>query len=134
MIMVKSNQRILIVDDDAGVLFILRGTLERMDSGYRIVAVNNGNQALAKIKEESFDLVITDVRMPGIDGIQLVEIIRDLNMETAVIWITAYGCSRLQTEREHLNVHCCLDKPLRIHGIRQAVREALGIKAEPKET
>lgn len=122
---VSGHKRILIADDDPRVLLILRATLERMSNGYEIVAARHGTQALEKVEDEPFDLVITDVRMPGLNGIELVEAIRALNVNTAVIWITAYGCHRLQAECDRLDVYRCLDKPLRIGQIRQAALQAL---------
>lgn len=126
------HKRILIADDDPRVLLILRTTLERMKNGYRIVAARDGTEALHKVAAQPFDLVVTDVRMPGIDGIELVEAIRASKLDMAVIWITAYGCNKLQAECDRLDVYCCLDKPLRIGEIRQAALEApkttVGIK------
>lgn len=119
------HKRILIADDDPRVLLILRTTLERMKNGYRIVAARDGTEALHKVAAQPFDLVVTDVRMPGIDGIELVEAIRASKLNMAVIWITAYGCNKLQAECDRLDVYCCLDKPLRIGEIRQAALEAL---------
>ena len=128
------HRRILIADDDPMVLIILRATLERMKNGYRIVAVQDGMEALRRVEAELFDLVITDVRMPGIDGIVLVEAIRALQVHTAAIWITAYGCHKLQAECERLDIYRCLDKPLRIGEIRQAVIEALETRVRPDRT
>jgi CheY-like chemotaxis protein len=128
------DKRILIADDDPRVLLILRAILERMRGGYLVVAAGSGTEALEKIEDRPFDLVITDVRMPGVDGIELVEAIRALNRNTAVIWITAYGCHKLQAECDRLAVHCCLDKPLRIGEIRQAALEALGIDISSEKT
>ena len=128
------NTRILIADDDPRVLLILRTTLERMKNGYSIVAARDGAEALQKVATQPFDLVITDVRMPGIDGIELVEAIRASKLNTAVIWITAYGCNRLQAERDRLDVYRCLDKPLRIGEIRQAALEALETNMGPERT
>jgi CheY-like chemotaxis protein len=122
---VTKQAQILIADNDPRVLLILNATLERMKKECRIVAVRDGTEALQELRNQPFDLLITDVRMPGIDGIELVEKVRDLDLDTKVIWITAYGCRRLQRERERLTVHGCLDKPLRIGGIRQAALEAL---------
>jgi DNA-binding NtrC family response regulator len=122
---VTEHKRILIADDDPRVLLILRDVLLRMDRSYKIISTQNGREALQEIKEDTIDLLITDVRMPGIDGIELTKAIRTLNLETAVVWITAYGCGALKTECEQLEVHRCLDKPLRIGEIRQAVRDAL---------
>ena len=117
--------RILLADDDPRVLLILRTTLERMKNGYEIVATRDGTEALHTITAQPFDLVITDVRMPGLDGIELVEAIRASKLNMAVIWITAYGCHKLQEECDRLDVYRCMDKPLRIGEIRQAALEAL---------
>jgi DNA-binding NtrC family response regulator len=124
------HKRILTVDDDARVLLIMRATLENLQHGTVVATAENGKEALAKIKEEPFDLVITDVRMPGLSGVELVEAIRELGTHTAVIWITAYGCVNLEADRERLDVSFCLEKPLRIGEIRQAALEALEIPSK----
>ncbi len=118
-------RRILIVDDDPTVLHILHATLAHMRNGYQIVVAQDGRAALAMIEDKPFDLVITDVKMPGVDGIELAESIQAMNATTTVIWITAYGCDRLRAECERLGIYRCLDKPLRISQIRQVALEAL---------
>jgi CheY-like chemotaxis protein len=123
---VTQAKRILIVDDDPRVLLVLRVALERMAAGYRIVVARDGLKALERLKKTYFDLVITDVRMPRMDGIELAQEIRALSLDTVVIWITAYGSQNLQARREELGVQRCLDKPLRIVEIRQATQEVLG--------
>jgi DNA-binding NtrC family response regulator len=75
-------------------------------------------------------LLITDIRMRDIDGIQLTEAIRATNTRTKIIWITAYGCHSIQINLEKLKVFRCLDKPIRIGEIRQAALEALQIFTE----
>lgn len=119
------HKRILIVDDDAKVLLVMEATLENLNNGTLVVAVGDGQAALEELQEQPFDLVISDVRMPGMNGIELVEIMREQGIDTAVIWITAYGCKSLEEERERLDVHLCLEKPLRIENIRQAALEIL---------
>jgi CheY-like chemotaxis protein len=120
-----TQKRILIVDDDPRVRLILRAALERMKDGYEIVAVGGGVEALEHVRDGPFALVISDVRMPGIDGIELAEGIRAMGMDIALIWITAYGCHKLQAEGERLDIDRCLDKPLSIQEIRQAALDAL---------
>lgn len=127
------DKRILIVDDDPSVLLILQATLERLGNRYTVEAAGDSREALKKVEDQPFDLVISDVRMPGIDGIKLVEMIRALNAETAIIWITAYGCQKLKDEHERLNVYSCLEKPLRIKEIRQAALQALNSNPNPKD-
>ena len=71
-------------------------------------------------------IVLTDLRMPGMGGIQLTEAIRALDSGAIVIWMTAYGCHKMRTEAARLSVHCCLDKPIKVGQIRQIVQEAFG--------
>jgi CheY-like chemotaxis protein len=103
----------------------MRAILEGLSNGFQIVAAASGTQALEKAGKQAFDLVITDVRMPGMDGIELTEAIRGLSTHTVMIWITAYGCEKLKSERERLNIHICLEKPLRLDQIRRAALDAL---------
>jgi CheY-like chemotaxis protein len=125
---VVEQRRILIVDDDPAVLLILRTSLERMRHSCQIVTARNGAEALRQTAAQPVDLIITDVRMPGIDGIELVKKLRALGSDTEVIWITAYGCGGLEEESNLLDVFRCLDKPLRIGAIRHAFKDALGMK------
>ena len=120
-----SEHRILVVDDDERVLFVLRRALLAFQNEYEIVTASDGRQALNKAEEIPFDLVITDLKMPGVDGISLTQAIRDLNSGTVVIWITAYGCAQVSADATRLSVYECLEKPLRIGEIRRVVREAL---------
>ena len=119
------RKHILVVDDDERVLFVLRRTLMRLGNGHEIVTARSGREALAKISARPLDLVITDLRMPGMDGVELTEKIRALNSDTVVIWITAYGCHQVKAEAARLSVYRCLEKPLKVTEIRQVAQEAL---------
>jgi len=125
-------KRILIVDDEPRVRSILGMILDRMNKmekiqyGFEIVTADGGKQALREVEQGDFDLVISDVIMPEMGGVELVEAIRALGLETAVIWITAFGSQALQVDRQRLDVHSCLDKPLLINEIRQAALDAMG--------
>lgn len=120
-----SEHRILVVDDDERVLFVLRRALLAFQNGYEIVTTHDGREALNKAKEIPFDLVITDLKMPGVDGMALTQAIRGLNSGTVIVWITAYGCAQVSDEATRLSVYECLEKPLRIDEIRRVVQEAL---------
>jgi DNA-binding NtrC family response regulator len=123
--MMSVRKRILIVDDDERVLWVLHDALARMEDGYEVVTAQSGREALHEFGEQPFDLVITDLRMPGMDGVELTRAIRALDPGAAVIWITAYGSHEVRGETVRLAVYDCLDKPLEIAEIRQAVRNAL---------
>jgi len=120
-----SEHRILVVDDDERVLFVLRRALLTFQNEYEIVTTPDSREALNKAKEIPFDLLITDLKMPGVDGIALTQAIRDLDSGTVVVWITAYGYAQVSDEATRLSVHECLEKPLKIDEIRRVVREAL---------
>jgi DNA-binding NtrC family response regulator len=116
---------ILIVDDDPKVLFILRAALEQLKPDFQIETANGGARAMEKVEARPFDLVITDLMMPGVGGIELTKAIRAQTASTVVIWITAYACHKLREERQRLQVFRCLDKPLRIDKLRRVALEAL---------
>ena len=119
------TKRILIIDDEARVLLILHDTLKRLGNGFEIVTAQSSFEALKRIREEIFDLVITDLRMPGMDGIELTRVLKAICPTTTVIWITAYGCHNVSDDSSELGVFRCLDKPLEIKQIRQVAIEAL---------
>jgi DNA-binding NtrC family response regulator len=106
-------RHILIVDDDERVLFVLRRALMRLNDGYEIETAQDGRDAADNVRSRKFDLVITDLRMPGLDGVELTRVINSASAETVVVWITAYGCQELERESAQLNVYGCLEKPLR---------------------
>ena len=81
--------KILIVDDELTIIEVLKKLLVK--SGYSVTPCLNGTHALDKLKEEVYDLMITDVRLPGIDGITLLQQATDLQSHMAVIVMTAYS-------------------------------------------
>lgn len=83
------TQKILVVDDEEIIRESLSFILKK--EGYIVEEAENGRAAYDKIVEDSFDVVITDLEMPGMKGIQLVEEIQKLNIQTSIIIITAYG-------------------------------------------
>lgn len=117
-------QHILIVDDDERVLFVLSRALHALENGYRVETARSGEEALEKAKARPYDILITDIVMPGMDGVELTEAIRELYPDTVVIWITAHGRHRFQPNGKRLHVHQCLEKPIKIAEIRQAVVNA----------
>jgi DNA-binding NtrC family response regulator len=120
-----SDKRILVVDDDETVLFVFHDTLKRLGEGYQIVTSPSGVEALEKFKEQPFDLVITDLSMPDLGGVELTEAIKNLDPSTVVVWITAYGCHNVYSEAVQLGVHLCRDKPLEVDEILRIARDAL---------
>mgnify|MGYP001225599899 CR=1 FL=1 len=123
------HRRILVVDDERSVLLVTHRTLVRLGDGYEVVAAQNGREALDRIREAPFDLVITDLKMPEMDGVALTEAIRELCPDTIVIWMTAYGCGSLMDAAARLMVYGCLEKPVEVAEILRMARKALGSTA-----
>lgn len=118
-------KRILAVDDEERVLFVIQHAMLRLGSGFVVDTASGGREALAKLRQEHYDLIMTDIHMPGIDGIELTRAIRASNDQTAVIWLTAYDSAELRGQARELGVERCLAKPVAIRTIREAVRAAL---------
>lgn len=121
-----SRVRILIVDDEAHVRFVLKHALQALGDGYEIAMAASGHEALDLLAQEPVDLLITDIRIPKPDGIELTEIYRARTPTAPVIWVTAHGDPRLRQKACELSIFRYMEKPLEIGELRQAVRRALG--------
>ena len=116
---------ILVVDDEESILAVLKNSLKKLGQEYQVITVTSGQAALEQIKQRHFDLVITDYKMPGLDGLQLLEKIRLEQPDMQAILMTAYGNSSVEAEASRLNVYRFLSKPVEIDAFRQIVKEAI---------
>ena len=113
--------RILLVDDDLTVLRAMKRLLER--SGHQVVDASDGEMALARAREEDVDLLLTDILMPGMDGIALATSMKEQLPGMPVLFNTG-GCPaglRHQAER----MGRVLDKGMPPRAIREAIKEAM---------
>lgn len=122
---IGSLKRILIVDDEEAILTVLKGSLKKMSAGLEIMTATNGYQALELLRNAPCDVVVTDYKMAGLDGLELLETIRSIQPETRVILMTAYGSGPLEIEAQRLQAYRYLTKPLEVGAFREVVREAL---------
>ncbi len=119
------TRRILIVDDEPAVCRILKRGLDNLRKGYEIVTAGDGYEALEYIKQAPFDLIVTDYKMAGLDGLALLEEIRRIQPEARVVLMTAYGSDQVEARARRLNAYRYLTKPLEMDDFRQMVQEAL---------
>ena len=80
--------RVLLVEDDKNLSFILKSSLEQMIGGYEVVSVANGKDGLDMLTKENFDVIVSDVEMPVMDGVTMVKHIRKNHPSLAIIFIT----------------------------------------------
>ena len=118
--------RILIVEDDAATAWALEEGLS--DEGYEIVAVDSAEKALAALKRRPADLVITDLRLPRMDGATLVRRLMGRTKSAAFIVVTAYGTEETLRALEAEGVHACFPKPFQMERLRKSVETALKVK------
>ena len=121
----RESKRILVVDDDDQILFVWRGALEGHAKEWQVETAQSGHEALEKIKTTPFDLIVTDLKMDGMDGCDLTVAVRRLVGNVPVIWITAYPEPGAQAKAGALGVARLVNKPIGIARIRQIVVQAL---------
>jgi CheY-like chemotaxis protein len=120
------SKRVLIVDDEESLTYFLGENLAGLSLGYEVETARSGKEALAKISQQPFDLVITDFLMPDLDGLELIEQIRARHPQTHLILMTAYGNDQVEAEARRLEVYRYITKPFQIEELVTAVRQALG--------
>lgn len=121
----EPTRRILLVDDDGQVLFVLRASLRRLGVPCDITMALDGREAYRLLQADTFDLVITAIRLPGLDGVTLTKFIRSVSPELPVVWITAHGCALLREDAARLGVYQCLEKPVEVSMFREVAQQAL---------
>jgi len=115
---------ILIVDDDAGMGETLTDIMEA--KGYHAVMALGGYVAIEKVKEMNFDVILMDIRMPGMNGVETFKQIKSIQPDTAVVMMTAYAVEDLITEALHEGAYSVLYKPFdmdRMIGLIDSVKE-----------
>lgn len=117
--------RILVVEDDDRLRFVLEAALRKLGDGYEIVTAHSGRAALELARNTHIDLLITDLQLPRSDGLALTSAFAKAWPDTRVVWMTAHSCRHFSDQAKRLSVRTCLDKPLGIQEIRQAVLDAL---------
>ncbi|GMU59694.1 MAG: sigma-54-dependent Fis family transcriptional regulator [Myxococcaceae bacterium] len=116
---------VLVVDDDAGVRFTLKGLFE--DEGLEVVEAKDGAAGLARVEAGGLDLVVTDLRMPGLDGLQLLSRVQALpEPRPPVVLVTAHGSERHAVEAMKQGALDYFTKPFELEVVLGVVRRALG--------
>jgi two-component system, sensor histidine kinase and response regulator len=106
------NARVLIVDDDPGLLQALSEALQLRMRGLTVETVDSASSALERIAASEFDAIIADIKMPGMDGLELLGRIRELRPETPTLLITGHGEHELAVQALRGGAHDYISKPI----------------------
>jgi len=117
------GQPILIVDDEKNIRLTLSQTLETL--GAEIDTAANGEEALTKLKGREFGLILLDIRMPGMDGMEVLRRVREMRPDIRIIMITAYGTVESAVEAMKLGAVDFLQKPFDPEEIRELVSRVM---------
>ncbi len=120
-----AENHILIVDDEPKVGFFLKKSLELSQDNCRVSTARSGKQALEVLEKSEVNLLITDLRMPGISGLELIRRVRESSPQTRTILITAYGSDEVQVEARRLEVYRYVAKPFNVRDFTGVVDQAL---------
>jgi DNA-binding response OmpR family regulator len=119
----QSNRipKILIIEDDDEMRSLLKDFVE--EEGYRADSAEKGTYAFRKLMTESFDLIITDIRMPGYSGLDILPELKRLQPGVPVVVITAFGSEEVYRKALSKGADAYLEKPIHLHKLRALIEK-----------
>lgn len=125
----ENQAKILVVDDEPTICNMMNVFLTQI--GYQVQTVNSGEEAIALFEEASPDMVLLDISMPGMRGIDVLQHMKQSKVNCGVIMLSAYGDDTTIKEALDLGAYCYIQKPMelmdlknRLEALRQHIREA----------
>jgi two-component system, NtrC family, response regulator PilR len=118
-----TQSRILVVDDEESIREFFEIMLKR--EGYDVFTASNGQEALEALKKQPADLIISDIQMPEMSGMELLTKVREIDPETVVVMITAFGSTETAVEAMKLGAYDYVLKPFKIDEVKIIIRQAL---------
>ncbi len=119
--------KILVVDDEELICWSLKRSFEKKE-GHSVCCVYTGNEALQKIVENEYDVIITDQKLPDVDGVELVKKVKELKTGVPVIVISSHFSQSTIDDFASHGVFRCITKPFQIEDVLSGVNEAAGQK------
>ena len=129
--MEDNKNKIIVIDDEPGMREFLEIMLQK--DGYIVETASDGPEALDKIDASLFDLAITDIQMPVMNGIEVLKKINEKSPDTTVIMITAYASHETAIEAMKLGAYDYITKPFKIDEIKLVIKKALDKKKLERE-
>ena len=123
-----AEERILVVDDEAHIVKMCIRALQA--AGFEAEGVSNGTEAIERCQREAFDLLLLDLKMPGLGGLEVLRAVKELDPDIAVIIVTGYGTLESAVEAMRLGAQEYLNKPFDGDGLVAAVQQVLAKKLQ----
>jgi YesN/AraC family two-component response regulator len=127
-------KRILIVDDESTLVFFLKQGLQESGIQCLVDDAASGEDALTKLTYNKYDVLITDLKMPGISGFTLLEVARSLHPDIGIILMTAFGSPEVQDEATRLKVDGYLAKPFPTAELQSIITKVLTTESTLEST
>lgn len=121
--MTPTAATIIVVEDEAGTRMTLGGILE--DAGYRVIGLERGADALEMMRRSPFDAVITDIRLPDVGGLEILELAKEINPEVAVIMMTGYASVETAVDAVNQGAYAYFVKPVNPDEIKTTIANVL---------
>jgi excisionase family DNA binding protein len=121
----QTGGTVLVVDDEE----VIRDFFTRALTGYRVITAASGEEAVSIIKRDRPDLVLLDIKMPGIDGIETLRQIKQIDHSVVVIMLSAHGTLRSNLEAARLGAYDSMAKPFDLKEIKAVIQSGLAGKA-----
>ena len=122
----SGKKRILIIEDDEEMRFLIKEFVEK--EGYEADCVEKGTYAFGKLLKEPFDLIITDIRMPGFSGLDILPDLRKLEPDISIVVITAFGSEEVYYKALQRGANAYLEKPLRWEKLSALIHEMFSLQ------
>jgi CheY-like chemotaxis protein len=119
--MASRKKRILVIEDDAEMRRLLRDFIQ--EAGYEAHSVENGSAAFIRTARESFDLIVTDIRMPGLSGLEILPGLKRLQPNVPIIVITAFGGDEVHQRAMERGAQAYMEKPIYLEDLKRLMKE-----------
>ena len=119
------SKRVLVVDDEPMMTRVLVGALEWEEDGYVVETAGDGHEALSKMRQARYSLLVTDYDMPGMTGVELAQAARPISPDTRLVLMTGNDAAALCAQIRHLNPVACLQKPFDLVEFIEVVQRAV---------
>lgn len=128
----SAHKKVMIVDDEEGVRLSFDRYLS--EHGFDVTTAADGEKAISKLRQEEMDAVVADLKMPGVDGIELLRWMHDEQPETPFILLTGYGNAEVERKVRELGAYEYLNKPISPDALSAVLTAATVLKILPDRT